>query len=462
MRSLRQVDAGVHFTQEATLDALGQTVTRARIETLLQSLHCVEQRTRKLTLVLAVLLCIAMNLFTEEAIDDVLTKLLQGPRFLRPADDLVPASASAICQRRRQLGVAPLVALFREVCHPLATPETRDAFVCGWRLMAIDGTTEDLADTPANTKYFGRPHGGRGDGAFPQVRAVYLCECGTHAICDAGFWPLAVSERVGGLRMLRSVGPGMLVTWDRGFHGFDMCVQTRQRRAHFLARVPAQVHLKPLRRLSDGSYLAEIKPSEKWRRRRGEHLLVRVIEYTVNDPARPGHRERHRLITSLLNPVLYPALTLACAYHERWEVEITIDEVDTHQRHPRQPLRSRTPVGVLQELYGLLVAHYAIRAVMREAAMRVEIAPDRLSFVNAVRILRNAVFEAQIVAQEQHSQWFDRVLRDIGREVLPVRDHRCNPRVVKRKMSKFDLKRDQHRHWPQPTKSFTESIVILI
>lgn len=462
MRSLRQVDVAVHFTQEATLDALGQTITRARIETLLRSRNCVEQRTRKLTLVLAVLLCIAMNLFTEEAIDDVLAKLLQGPRFLRPDDDLVPAGASAICQRRHLLGVAPMVALFREVCHPLATLATREAFLCGWRLMAIDGTTEDVADTPANANYFGRPHGGRGDGAFPQVRAVYLCECGTHAICDAGFWPLAVSERVGGLRMLRSVGAGMLVTWDRGFHSFDMCAQTRKRRAHFLARVPTQVHLKPLRRLSDGSYLAEIKPSEKWRRRRGERLLVRVIEYTVNDPARPGHRERHRVITSLLNPALYPALTLAGGYHERWEVEITIDEVDTHQRRPRQPLRSRTPVGVLQELYGLLVAHYAIRAVMHEAAVRAEIAPDRLSFVNAVRILRNAVFEAQIVAKEQHSQWYDRVLRDIGREVLPVRDHRCNPRVVKRKMSKFDLKRAQHRHWPQPTKSFAEVIVILI
>lgn len=462
MRSLRQVDAHVHFTQEATLDALGQTVSRARIEMLLRSLHCTEQRARKLTMVLAVLLCIAMNLFTEEAIDDVLAKLLQGPRFLRPDDDLVPASASAICQRRQQLGVAPMAALFREVCHPLATPATRDAFVCGWRVMAIDGTTEDVADTPANVEHFGRPHGGRGDGAFPQVRAVYLCECGTHAICDAEILPLAVSERVGGLRVLRSVGPGMLVTWDRGFHGFDMCVQTRQRRAHFLGRVSSQVQLKPLRRLADGSYLAEIKPSEKARRRRGERLLVRVIEYTINDPARTGHHERHRLITSLLNPVVYPALTLACAYHERWDVEITIDEVDTHQRRPHQPLRSRTPNGVLQEMYGLLIAHYAIRVVMHEAALRAEVAPDRLSFVNTVRILRNAVFEAQIVAADQRTQWYDGLLRDIGREVLPVRDHRCNPRVVKRKMSKFDLKRDKHRHWPQPTKSFAESIVILI
>lgn len=462
MRSLRQVDETVHFTREATLDALGQTITRARIESLLQSLNCVEQRTRKLTLVLAVLVCIAMNLFTEEAIDDVLAKLLQGPRFLRPDDDLVPASASAICQRRRQLGVTPLVALFREVCCPLATSATQNAFLCDWRLMAIDGTTEDVADTPANAKYFGRPHGGRGDGAFPQVRAVYLCECGTHAICDAGFWPLAHSERAGGLRMLRSVGPGMLVTWDRGFYSFDMFSHTRQRRAHFLARVPIQVRLKPLRRLSDGSYLAQIQPSAKRRRRHGERLLVRVIEYTVDDPARPGYRERHRLITSLLNPILYPALTLACAYHERWEVEITIDEVDTHQRQPRQPLRSRTPVGVLQELYGLLLAHYAIRAVMHEAAVRAEVAPERLSFVGTVRLLRNAVFEAQIIAPEQRRQWQDCLLRDIGREVLPTRDHRCNPRVVKRKMSPFDLKRDRHRHCPQPTKPFAEALIILI
>ena len=462
MRSLRQVDETVHFTQEATLDALGQTITRVRIESLLQSLNCVEQRTRKLTMVLAVLICIAMNLFTEEAIDDVLAKLLQGPRFLRPDNDRVPASASAICQRRRQLGVKPLVTLFREICRPLAIPTTQDAFLCGWRLMAIDGTTEDVPDTPANAKYFGRPHGGRGDGAFPQVRGVYLCECGPHAICDAGFWPLVSSERAGGLRMLRSVDPGMLVTWDRGFYSFDMFARTRQRRAHFLARVPSQVCLKPLRRLPDGSYLAHIQPSAKQRRRRGERLLVRVIEYTMDDPARPGYRERHRLITSLLNPVLYPALTLACAYHERWEVEITIDEVDTHQRQPRQPLRSRTPIGVLQELYGLLLAHYAIRAVMHEAAMRAKIAPDRLSFINTIRILRNAVFEAQIVAKEQQAKWYDCLLRDIGREVLPVRDHRCNPRVVKRKMSPFDLKRDKHRHWIQPTKSFADAIVILI
>jgi hypothetical protein len=460
-RSLRQVEPFVHFTEEVTLDALGQTLDRGRIEAVLEAQGVIEQRTRKLSMVLSACLCVAMNLFTEEAVDAVLVKLLQGPRFLRPDENLEAASAGAICQRRQQLGVAPMVALFREICRPLATPDTRDAFLFGLRLMAIDGTTEDVADTPANAAYFGRQTGSRGDSAFPQVRAVYLCECGTHALCDAGFWPYPVSERVGGLRMLRSVGPDMLVMWDRGFHSYDMATRCVQRQAHFLARLPAHVQLKPLRRLSDGSYLAYLLPSDYRRRKRGERLLVRVIEYTLDDPTRPGHGERHRLITSLWDEVAYPAHTLACAYHERWEVEIAIDETDTHQRRPRQPLRSRTPLGVLQELYGLLLAHYAIRAVMHQAALKADVAPDRLSFVSTLRILRNAIFEFQIIAESQKAAWYERLLRDIGRERLPQRDHRCNPRVVKRKMSNFALKREQHRHWPQPAKSFAETVVIL-
>ncbi len=460
-RSLRHIRPFVHLTRDATLDALGQTLNRSRVETILRTQGAVEQRVRKLTMVLTVFLCIAMNLVTDEALEDVLVKLLQGPRFLRPEDEQQAANASAICQRRQQLGVGPMVALFRDTCHPLATPDTRDAFLFGLRLMAIDGTTEELPDTPANDRYFGRQHGSRGNSAFPQVRAVYLCECGTHAICDAGFWPYDTSERVGGLRVLRWVGPGMLAMWDRGFHSYDMCDRCRQQQAEFLGRVSAQVQLTPIQRLSDGSYLANLRPSEYKRRKRGECLLVRVIEYTVDDPYRAGHGERHRLVTSLLDEVAYPAQTLAVAYHERWEVELTIDETDTHQRLPHQPLRSRTPLGVLQELYGLVLAHYAIRAVMHQAAQQADVAPDRLSFVHALRILRNAVFEFQIMADDQRPAGYQRLWRDIAHYQLPERDNRCHPRVVKRKMSTFDLKREQHRHWPQPTKSFAEAVVIL-
>jgi hypothetical protein len=345
----------------------------------------------------------------------------------------------------------------------MATSETRDAFLFGLRLMAVDGTVENVADTPTNSSYFGRHRGSRGESAFPQMRCVYLCECGTHAICDAGAWPYSVDERKGGLRMLRSVGPGMLVLWDCGFHSYDMADRCfRQQKAHFLGRVPAFVVFQPVRFLPDGSYLAYIRPSGYQRRKAGECLLVRVIEYTIDDPGRPGHGERHRLITSLFEHVLCPAHDLAVAYHERWEVETTIDETDTHQRHPYHPFRSRTPLGVLQEFYGLLLAHYAIRSVMHESALQVDVAPDRLSFVNSVRIIRAAVFQAQIVAPSQSADWRQRLLQDIGRELLPERANRSNPRVVKRKMSNFDLKRDVHRHWPQPTKRFADAIVLLI
>jgi hypothetical protein len=461
-RSLRQIEGTVHWTEGATLEALGSIFTRERIEKVLERVGIMEVRIRKTSMVLTVLLCIAMSLFTEEAIDDVMVKLVQGPRFLLPAKDIQAAGASAISQRRQQLGIEPLVALFQEVCQPLATRDTCDAFLFGLRLMAIDGTVEDVADTPANASYFGRQTGSRGDSAFPQVRCVYLCECGTHAICDANFTPYGSHERGGGLLMLRSVKAGMLVTWDRGFHSYVMCVRCRKQQAHFLGRVPAHVRFVSIRRFQDGSYLAYLRPSDYQRRKSGERMLVRVIEYTLDDPGRPGHGQRHRLVTSLLNPLLYPAHDLAVAYHERWEVEITIDETDTHQRRPLRPLRSRTPLGVFQELYGLLLSHYAIRSVMHEAALSVHIAPDRLSFVNALRILRNAVFEFQIIDPSQSNHWYQRLLRDIAREQLPQRDNRCNPRVVKRKMSKFALKREQHRHPPQPTKSFSDAVVVLI
>jgi hypothetical protein len=461
-RSLRLVNPTVHWTQEVTLEMLSRVITGARIDAIIEGLKLTELRVRKLTMEVTIWLCIAMNLFTEESIDDVMIKLVAGPRFLRPMGDIEVAGASAICQRRRQLGVVPMVALFREVCRPLAVAKTQGAFLFGLRLMAIDGSVEDVADTVANASYFGRQTGSRGDSAFPQLQCVYLCECGTHAICDGGAWPCKISERRGGLRVLRSVGPDMLVMWDCGFHSFDMCARCFKQKAAFLGRVPSYVHFTPISRLPDGSYLAYIQPSKKKRRKKDECLLVRVIEYTINDPARTGYGERHRLVTSLLDPILYPAHTLAVAYHERWEIEITIDETDTHQRRPLHPFRSRTPLGVLQEFYGLLLAHYLIRAIMHEAAIQANLAPDRLSFVHTVRILRTAVFQAQIVASEQAANWYQQLLCDIGQAKLPQRLNRINPRVIKRKMSKFGLKREQHHHWPQPTKSFSETVVLLI
>jgi hypothetical protein len=457
---LREFESESKFSRELTLEAIGQAVPIVEIKAVLQEEKAEETRERKLNMVAVVLLVITMNMYTHLSIGHVMKKMAQGLRFIWCDPDYRLPKDSAITYRRYQLGARPLVALFRRVCRPMATPETPGAFLFGLRLMAIDGTTEDVPDTPENAAVFGRHHSDRGQSAFPQVQGVYLVECGPHAIVDAGFWPCHTSERVGGFRVLRSVEAGMLVMWDRGFHDYDMILGVLKRGGHVLSRLPAHVKPKRVRALPDGSYLAYLYPSDYQRRKRGEHLLVRVIEYTLTDPALPGYGQLHRLVTTLLDPQAYPALDLVCAYHERWEAELVIDEVDTHQRLAGRPLRSLKSVGVIQELYALIIAHYAVRFLMHQAALQAKIDPDRLSFVHALRVIHYAIPEFQMTAPNQLPQLYARLLWDIADGRLPPRRPRSNPRVVKRKMSKFRLKRPKHSHWPQPSKPFRQAVAL--
>lgn len=457
---IRQIEPESQFWDEITVEAITDHVPVAAIEEVIERCKVKETRQRKLPALLVVLLCIGMNLFCQVSLHYVLVKLVQGMRLLHALGVDEVAAKSSISEARYKLGARPLEMLFKRICHPLATPDTPGAFAFGLRLVALDGTTEILPDTPENSQYFGRQKGDRGDSAFPQVQCVYLCECGTHAIFDAGFWPYAVHERVGGFRMLRAVEADMLVMWDRGFHDFDMLLSVIEREAQVLARLPAQVKPERVMTLADGSWLAQVYPSAYQRRKAGERLLVRIIEYELDDPNRPGHGEHHRLITTLLHPDLYPALDLVCLYHERWEVELTIDEMDTHQRLANHPLRSLKPVGVLQELYALLLAHFVVRSVMHEAALAHDLDPDRLSFVNSVRLICDAVMEFQLVDPLDHPRLWNRLLHDIAQFQLPERENRSNPRVVKRKMSNFKLKRPEHWHPPQPTKSFRDAVVL--
>lgn len=458
---IRQIPARAKLTNESTLDALATAVPRATVQEVVANMRGAAQRQRKLPAEVTVFLIVAMNVFTRQSLQQVLIKMLRGVRLLWADPDVVLASKGAICQARYRLGARPMVALFHRICRPLASAATRGAFMFGLRLMALDTTIEDVPDTPANARAFGRHWSDRGQSAFPQVLAAYLSECGTHAIVDAGFWPCHANQHAAAQRLVRSVAAGMLVLWDAGLHSFTLAAQTRARGAHFLGRVPAGATFTPRAILADGSYLAQMHPDNHGRPWRGETLWVRIIEYTLTDPHRPGYGERHRLMTSLLDATACPALEIVCVYHERWEVEITIDELDTHQRLPQRPLRSKKPVGVIQELYGLLIAHYAVRCVMHDAAVHHDIDPDRLSFVNAVELVCDAIPEFQLVAPQHHPALYQRLLRDIARHRLPARANRINPRVVKRKMSKFNLKRPHHRHWPQPTTTFREAVALL-
>ena len=212
--SLRTIANGIRFPEAVSLNVLEQAIPQATVEAVITDLGVKEQRVRKLPAMVTLWLCVAMGLFTNISLEQVLIKMVKGLRYIWPGDeDYKSANKSAICQARYRLGARPAVELFRRVCKPLTTKQTQGAFLFGLRLMAIDGDVEDVPDTPANEAFFGRHHGNRGDSAFPQTRAVYLCESGSHIICDAGFWPCHISERVGGLRMLRSVIEGMLVIW---------------------------------------------------------------------------------------------------------------------------------------------------------------------------------------------------------------------------------------------------------
>lgn len=418
-------------------------------------------RNRKLNAMTTPLLCVAMNLWRQEELSWVFRELVSGVRWLLAIADTT-VTRGGVSRARYRLGAAPLEALFRLVCHPLATPETPGAFRFGRRMMAIDSTDFDLADTTANAEAFGRPGNQHAPGAWPRAQLVALCECGAHAICDAEFAPRLADPRALAHRLLRSVTDEMLVMLDQGFYGFDLFAAIRGRQAHVLARVLPYVRPTVVETLVDGTQLVRIAPSDDRRQRAGEHMLLRLIRYTIDDPGRPGHGVEHRLLTSLLDPAEAPALDLILAYHDRWEEELTIDELATHQLTPI-PMRSKWPEGVRQELYALLLAHHLVRALMAEAAAAAPapLAPTDLSFLGALRLLREALPDFRRYPPHTHPTIYARLLEEIAATRLPPRANRSNPRVVKQRCSPFPVKRPSHRHWPQPTTPFAQAVALL-
>jgi hypothetical protein len=459
--NIRQFQSECKLSEHLQLHALHQVLGPETITEVLQQCQRQTKRQRKLNLEAMVWWLIAVHFYAHLSLGRVLEKITHTLRLLCPALDAQLPVESALTYRRYQLGVRPLQVLFHRVAQPIATQQTPGAFLFGRRLVAIDGHRSNLPDTKENAACFGRLHADRGDAAFPQVLGMYLSECGTHATLDAGFWPTATSEHQGARRLLRSVDNAMLLMVDRGLYSFDLVVAVRKRQAHLLARLPAGVKPRRLRQLWDGSWLVRLQPADYKRRACGEQIVVRLIEYTLDDPALSGYGESYRLITTLLHPTRYAAYDLAGAYHARWEQEGGFDEMEIHQQRPGTLLRSKKPVGVLQELYALLIAHYAVRFVMAQAAEQAALPPLRLSFVRALHLIGEAVNDFLLVAPSEYARLYVRLLAEIARRPLPARRPRCNPRVVKRKMSNFALKRPQHYQIPQPTKPFAEAIVLI-
>lgn len=331
-----------------------------------------------------------MALHSEGSYEDVLALISDGIAWAHRREGSGRlANKAAISHARDRLGPEPMAKLFERVAQPLATVDTPGCWLAGRRLVAIDGTCLDLADTPANDRHFGRPGVMKGErSAFPQARVVALAECGTHAMFEAVVGPYTTSENALSGELLTKLQPGMLCLADRGFYSFTAWQDAAATGADLLWRVKDNLTLEVVTDLPDGSWLAQVFHSTADRARR-DPRTVRVIEYTVADGREPAGP--YRLLTTILDHEVAPAAELAGAYAQRWEIETAFDELKTHQRGPRQVLRSKSPDLVTQEIWGHLCCHYAIRTLMSETAEHAGHDPDRVSFVAALRISRRSI-----------------------------------------------------------------------
>jgi hypothetical protein len=381
-----------------SLGVIARIYRRDLVDQVLLETRSKEKRQRLLPARLVVYYVIALALFFGEAYEEVMRKMVGGLRLVSAWERAwkVP-TASALCQARQRLGEDPLRQLFERAAAPLATPSTIGAWLSNrWRLMAIDGVTLDVPDTPENATEFGRPSSRTGQGgAYPQVRVVGLGECGTHAIVAADLGPIRTGERELAEHLLVDLEEGMLVVFDRGFYSYQFFTQVRATGAEALFRVSSTLNLPVLQRLPDDSYLSAITPKgisapttlgeARWRVANRQAAFVRVIEYQITD--RPD-AETYRLITTITDWRAALSGDLAAAYAQRWEFEIALDEIETHQIAHSRVLRSKSPEMVRQEIWGILLAHYAIRALMVEAAHDSDLDPDRLSFIQSLRVIR--------------------------------------------------------------------------
>lgn len=386
-RTLASLPEGSRITDYVSLGVITKTFPLERVRGVLAATGKASLRERDLPAHVVVYYVIALALYMQSSYREVLRCLLEGLQWLMdPALAPRVAGNSGISQARTRLGWEPLRQLHDELVKPVAVAATRGAWYRHWRLVSLDGSTMDVADEHLNDEAFGRPGASRGGSAFPQFRFVSLVESGTHVLFGTRMGPYATGETTLARQLLGALNSAMLCLADRGFFGFDMWQQALATGAQLLWRCKKNVRFAREQRLADGSYLSRIYPSERDRRHQTNAICVRVIEYRLQGVA--DAEPMYRLVTSVLDPQQAPAAELAALYHERGKIEAALDELKTHLRGARIVLRSKTPDLVRQEFYGLLMAHFAVRALMHEAALKANVDPDRLSFLHAVRVVR--------------------------------------------------------------------------
>lgn len=389
-RTLAALPAGSRITDYISLGVVTRFFPREKVNEVLQRTGRASQRERDLPAHVVVYYVIALALYMRSSYREVLRCLLEGVQWLvDPSASLKVAGKSGISQARSRLGAEPVKALYEAVVAPIAEADTKGAWFRQWRIMSLDGSTLDVADTVENDAAFGRPGASRGNSAYPKIRFVALLENGTHVLCAARMDKYATDELTLAQEVVPALKKGMLCLADRFFPSYKLWQLASQTQADLLWRTRQNARLEVDKRLPDGSYLSRLYPSTSDRRNKRKGLIVRVIDYRLDQV--PGAEPIYRLITTILDHRLAPARELAAIYHERWEIENALDELKTHLRGAQIVLRSKTPELVQQEFYGLLMAHFAVRGLMHEAALRADEDPDRLSFLHAVRVVQRRV-----------------------------------------------------------------------
>jgi hypothetical protein len=450
MYTLRQMDIDDKVCEQVNPAILERIYPKEVIEQCLQESGRwgeTERRVRQSTGLSLVLYVMMLGLWSRLNQRQVWQKLVGGLSDLHPGEPLCPMSSSALSARREELGSGVMQTLMRACCKPIAKREqTPEAFFGRYRLMAIDGTLFNTPDTQANEEAFGRSSNQFGKGAYPKVRCVLLAECGTHAVVGLEMSRYDESEIHGSHHLLRLIDRDMLVLVDGGIISAGFIQAVRDRGGHVLASLPSGMWEKGYKRirLSDGSELVQLTPNKNCCYPLRKPIWVRIISYRVTDERLGEVGKVYRLVTTLLNPRIAPREKLVPLYHERWEIELVIDEVKTHERAQCKVLRSRTPEGIRQELAGLFLAHYAVRVLMYEAACEAGLDPDRLSFTEGMFQLCEMLPQAQIMQPEDAEPLRKRLQLKIRQVVLPARLLRVNPREVKQVYNKYKpKKRDQ-------------------
>jgi hypothetical protein len=393
-RTAARLEGGSRISDYITLGVVARMFPASRVEDVLHRTGKASLRNRDLPAHVVVYYVIALALFSQASCREVLRCLLEGVQWLMGAGvHIKVAGKSGISQARTRLGWEPIRQLHDEIVKPIATEATRGAWFHRWRLVSLDGSTLDIPDEKENELAFGRPSASRGESAFPQVRFVSLVENGTHVLFGTRMGARTTSEVVLTEEVLPFLEKGMLCLADRGFYGFSLWQKAHATGADLLWRMRSSSKLPREKELEDGSFLSTVFGSDKDRRTRQNGMVVRVVEYALegrqqDGDALPDEDQVYRLATTILDPEPAPAKELATLYHERWEIESAFDELKTHLQGRQTLLRSRTPALIQQEFYGLMMAHFAIRGLMHEAALKAEVDPDRLSFIHAVRVIR--------------------------------------------------------------------------